>query len=408
MKSKKIILFMVLALLVLLMITGCNTDTVDNEDDEYNNYQSEANNVSNNDEDVTDTVFGNQDDNVGAVAGTTEDFGDGFFFSYGLDENGLWQGITILDHVEIFNYMALPIPASVHQVPQHSIDEIIDSVLIPHATFENIMDREVAGGDRINIDFVGSINGVEFDGGNTFGDGMYVTAGSAEFIGDFLFQLIGHMPGTVVYVEVPFPDDYFEESLAGQDALFVTTINYIAGAEIMPELTDEFVATNFAFSMGITTVDELLEDITTFLQSSAIMDYIYDYVTTQVTVRSIPEVVIRHHEQSLLQQHIEQATQWGMTLEDFLPIMGFESVEDFIESSQVDIESEARFSLVMQAVAEDMGMIITSLEVTNFFIEHFDTSDFTMFEDIYGLPWLKQFVRNEKIMEFIRDNAVLA
>jgi len=414
MKSKKTMLFVVLALLALLMVAGCNrdTNTVDNEDNEYNNYQSDTNNVPTNEEnnqaDATDHAFGNNDDNTGARTGTIENFDGTFFFSYGLDENGYWQGISILDHVEMFNYMALTIPASVHQVSQHSIDEIIDSILSPHATFANITDREVVSGDRINIDFVGSIDGVEFAGGNTHGGGMYVTAGSTEFIGDFLFQLIGHMPGSVVYVEVPFPDDYHEESLAGLDALFVTTINHIAGAEVMPELTDDFVAENFASSMGLSTVNELLEDIGTFLQSSAVMEYIYNHVTTQVVISSIPEVVIRHHEQSLLQQHAEQAIQWGMELEDFLPIMGFDSIQDFIDASQEEIESEARFSLVMQAVAQDMGMIITSADITDFFIEHFDTNDFSMFEEIYGLPWLKQFVRNELVMDFIRNNAVMA
>ena len=85
----------------------------------------------------------------------------------------------------------------------------------------------VKDGDKINIDYVGSVDGVEFEGGNTKGNGANLTIGSHTYIDDFEEQLIGHHPGEEVDVTVTFPDDYREESLAGKEALFKVTINGI-------------------------------------------------------------------------------------------------------------------------------------------------------------------------------------
>lgn len=85
----------------------------------------------------------------------------------------------------------------------------------------------VEDGDTVNIDYVGSVDGVEFDGGSTNGQGTDLTIGSELYIDDFEEQLIGSHPGDTVEVNVTFPDDYSSEDLQGQDALFEVTINGI-------------------------------------------------------------------------------------------------------------------------------------------------------------------------------------
>ncbi|HJD29666.1 MAG TPA: FKBP-type peptidyl-prolyl cis-trans isomerase [Candidatus Blautia avicola] len=85
----------------------------------------------------------------------------------------------------------------------------------------------VKDGDTVNIDYVGSIDGVEFDGGSTNGQGTDLTIGSGLYIDDFEEQLIGSHPGDTVDVNVTFPEDYNAEDLRGKDALFVVTINGI-------------------------------------------------------------------------------------------------------------------------------------------------------------------------------------
>jgi len=86
---------------------------------------------------------------------------------------------------------------------------------------------EVKDGNFLNIDFVGRIDGVEFEGGNTNGAGTVLQVGSGTYIDNFEEQLIGAHPGDVVEVTVTFPDTYQEESLRGKEAVFTVTINGI-------------------------------------------------------------------------------------------------------------------------------------------------------------------------------------
>ena len=85
----------------------------------------------------------------------------------------------------------------------------------------------VENGDTVNIDYVGSIDGVEFAGGNTQGAGTELTIGSGMYIDDFEEQLIGAHPGDKVDVVVTFPENYGNEELNGKEALFKVTINGI-------------------------------------------------------------------------------------------------------------------------------------------------------------------------------------
>ena len=85
----------------------------------------------------------------------------------------------------------------------------------------------IEDGDTVNIDYVGSIDGVEFDGGNTQGQGTDLTIGSGSYIDDFEEQLIGAHPGDNVEMTVTFPEDYGNEELNGKEAVFDVTVNGI-------------------------------------------------------------------------------------------------------------------------------------------------------------------------------------
>ena len=94
-------------------------------------------------------------------------------------------------------------------------------------TYSTDTSLTVEDGDTVNIDYVGSIDGVEFDGGNTNGAGTDLPIGSGLYIDDFEEQLIGAHPGDTVEVNVTFPEDYGNEELNGKDAVFEVVINGI-------------------------------------------------------------------------------------------------------------------------------------------------------------------------------------
>lgn len=83
----------------------------------------------------------------------------------------------------------------------------------------------IKDGDTVNIDYIGKIDGVAFDGGSTNGAGTDLKIGSNTYIPGFESQLIGHAVGDTVDVNVTFPTDYSQANLAGKDAVFTVTIN---------------------------------------------------------------------------------------------------------------------------------------------------------------------------------------
>ena len=85
----------------------------------------------------------------------------------------------------------------------------------------------VEDGDTVNIDYVGTVDGEEFSGGNTNGAGTDLVIGSGSYIDDFEDQLIGAHPGDTVEVTVTFPEDYGVEELNGKEAVFTVTVNGI-------------------------------------------------------------------------------------------------------------------------------------------------------------------------------------
>lgn len=146
-------------------------------------------------------------------------------YSQGLNDDGTLKGDDGA-YVTLCDYSSIEIPESEISVEDSEVDTEVDSLMTNFQTENQVKDRAVKDGDVVNIDYVGTVDGKEFDGGSA--EGYNLTIGSGSFIDDFEDQLIGHKPGDEVKVEVTFPDDYSSEDLAGKDAVFDTTINYIS------------------------------------------------------------------------------------------------------------------------------------------------------------------------------------
>ena len=111
------------------------------------------------------------------------------------------------------------------------VTEAADATETPEVTeapsYDTDSSLEVKDGDTVNIDYVGKIDDVAFDGGSTDGNGTDLVIGSGSYIDNFEEQLIGAHPGDKVEVKVTFPDDYQATDLAGKEAVFDVTVNGI-------------------------------------------------------------------------------------------------------------------------------------------------------------------------------------
>ena len=327
--------------------------------------------------------------------------GDGSFdYSAYLDDNGYFIGVSAAKIVTLPEYKGVAIPADVMTVDDADIDAQLDSVAEAFAEYEQITGRAVEDGDTVNIDYVGSVDGVEFSGGSTGGEGTDVTIGVTSYIDDFLEQLIGHMPGETFDIEVTFPDPYENNpDLAGKDAVFNATINYIQGERIDTGLTDDMVS---EYTGGELTTVEALRD---YFRESMLAQQKrswYQELIAGAQCGEIPETVMEYVKGSTLDYYESLAAAYGVSLDDFFAgMMGLESTEAFLEQSAEGFETTARCYLAIQAIAETEGLSVTDGDLTEL--------GYDAYIETYGRGYVCQVVLQEQIVPgFIYENSAAA
>lgn len=353
----------------------------------------------------------------GSASGSSSDASSGtseastIDYSAGLDDKGYFEGVTALDHVTLpADYNAIPLSEADVAVDESYLDSYIDSIAQSFATDIEITDRAVEEGDSVNIDYTGSIDGVEFDGGSTGGSGTVVTAGGTGYIDDFLDQIIGHEPGETFDVNVTFPDPYENNpDLAGKDAVFVTTINHIVEQEI-PEMTDEFVKENLYETDGWETVEQMRTELADAMRETNIYNGVWNYLMENCEISEVPEAVTTFQQESVLNEYRMYATSYGMELEDFISAMGMESTDAVLESAAATIESYAKQALITQAIAEKEAMDLTHEDVVSYFaeVESATEDTVTQYEEYFGAPYVMMNAVNYYVGTFLIDSAVVA
>ena len=328
-------------------------------------------------------------------------------FSKYIDENGFWKDIRALDYVTLPQYKGVEIPAEEIEPTEEELQSNRESLLSQWASYNQITDRAVEDGDTVNIDYVGSVDGVEFTGGNTNGAGTTVTIGVTSYIDDFLEQLIGHKPGETFDVNVTFPEDYSDSTdadgntvvLAGKDAVFTTTINYIQGDELIyPEMDDAFVAENLQATYGWTTAAEAEEGIATAIRNSKKYNYMLDYLAENAQITEVPEAIANNMREAQLASVNNQAASYGVSVDTLMMLSGYGSEDEYLAMLEEQLPEAAKFSLIRQAIAEQEGMTVTEEELQEMLGDNYQT-----YVDTYGLNYIKQDVMIGKVDQLLLD-----
>jgi trigger factor len=322
-----------------------------------------------------------------------------FNFSMGFDENGMWRGVDALGLVGEIS-LPLTVPTRFSEVTDDVLEQYIERYMREFIEERRVYDRPVVNGDRVNIDFVGSIGGVEFEGGNTDGTGYYVVAGSNAFIGDFLHQIIGASPGDVVDVRVTFPDNYQPAELAGQPALFVTTVNYIID-DIVPVFDDLFVYSNFNH-LGISTAEEKREELHNELRWGTVFNNLAEIIADAIPLPEIPQSIIDYFELMLIDEYKYYAELEGVTARDYIEnIHG--GVEEMLEFHRPYTNTNAAYALIVQAIAERIELVVDEDDIIDYFLRNMGTPNYFLYESMYGRPFLLNIAMQSIVAEYLME-----
>ncbi len=327
------------------------------------------------------------------------------------DDNGYVEGVTALDYVTLPEWYAEPeLPAGTDTVSEERVDSLIkDDVLYYYAETEQITDREAKMGDTVNIDYIGTVDGVAFEGGDTKGSGTTLTLTGENYIDDFEEQIAGHKPGETFDVNVTFPDPYSANpDLSGKDAVFSTTINYISEMKY-PELTDDFVEENLSESTGCHTVTEVKTYYRDQLVYNQELNALYELLDENTTYAAkLPEKITKYYQDLTLYSAYQMATMYSMNLEDLLSQSGYDSVEQYLEDMQETIQSSVNRVLMVQAMAEKLGITCDTKTLNKNFTETFYGADIDTYRETYGEEYLKMVLLQDMTLKKIIENATIA
>ncbi len=338
-----------------------------------------------------------------------------FNYSAALDENGYFTGVRALDYVTLpADYKALSVSAADVQVTDDELQTNLDYILSQFAETEQDTESTIQNGDSVNIDYVGSVDGIEFTGGNTNGQGTTVTAGSTQYVDDFLTQIIGHKPGETFDVVVTFPDGYNDSTdangdpikLAGQEAVFSVTINYIAKS-VTPELTDEFISKNIDPKYG-STVEEFKDTVRKDVADANLEKYVTNYLTQNaVYADELPEAVTEYSSMMVLNYYCGYASAKNQTLTQFIQEnLDADSIQALLDSNKEAIDNQAKRFLLYQALAEDQGLDCTDDDVKAYF-EDLGNTDYSDYQNFYGTNYLRMNAVGDKAFNNILANVTV-
>ena len=226
-----------------------------------------------------------------------------------------------------------------------------------------LKDGAAAEGDTVVIDFVGSIDGVEFDGGK--GDNFSLGLGSGRFIPGFEEQLVGHKAGETVDVLVTFPEDYQATDLAGKEAKFVTTIHEVKEKEV-PALDDELAKD---IDEEVETLDELKEKYRKELAEGkeaaykdAVESAAIDLAVENAEIVELPEEMVHEEVHRSVNEFLGNMQRQGISPDMYFQITGT-TQEDLHKQHEADAEARTKTNLVIEAIAKAEGFEASAEEI---------------------------------------------
>ena len=329
------------------------------------------------------------------------------------DENDSYSftaEINIPPRPKVGKYTGIEIAKDVVEVKDEEINEQIDQMRRRVAALTTVEGRTCNKGDFVVIDFAGSVDGEQLEGG-TAKDYM-LELGSGSFIPGFEDQIEGMEPGQSKELKLNFPDDYRPEELAGKEVVFDVGLKEVKEREL-PAADDEFAAENSEFD----TIAELREDIRErFLKAreEAAEQVFRARVVSRVAADAeveIPDPMIDARAHELEIDFISQLQSRGLTADDYMK-QPDEDREKFRERFNEQAVASVRQELVLNAIADIEEVVVADDEVEQEIretAEHTGQDPEELIEktrESHHTETIREGLRRRKVMNLIAEKAI--
>lgn len=318
-------------------------------------------------------------------------------------ENRLVSVKDVSKYVTIGEYKGLELTRTSQPVTDDDVQAEINYNLEDNGS--EVKDGTVENGDTVTINFTGTIDGKEFDGGSA--EDYELVVGDGEMIDGFEDGIVGMKSGETKELDLTFPDDYYEESVAGKAVVFKVTLQKFTRPA---ELTDEWVAENTEYK----TVDEYRAAVKTQLEDTAVQTADYElYSDAWNEVQAASEIkdypkedvdAAKKSYQELNEKYVKDA---GMEMDDFLESQGM-SEEDYESECQQYAESKVEQNLIVQGIMDAEGLSIDDEETQKLkddLIKEYGFASIDEMIETYGEQEVNESLALLRVERFIVDNA---
>ncbi|NMV48628.1 trigger factor [Lactobacillus reuteri] len=271
--------------------------------------------------------------------------------------------VDVMPEVKLGEYKGMEVSAQDTTVTDADVDDALETKRQQQAELVLKEDKPAEKGDTVVIDYKGSVDGEEFDGGSA--ENYSLELGSGSFIPGFEDQLIGHNADEDVDVNVTFPEDYHAKNLAGKDALFKVKIHEIKEKQL-PELDDDFAKD---VDEDVDTLAELKEKTKKQLQEekdnqakAAIEDAAINKAVANAEIQDIPQAMLDDDTNRQMQQYLAGMQQQGISPQMYFQITGTKE-EDLKKQFANDAAQRVKTNLVLEAIVDDANLDATDEEI---------------------------------------------
>lgn len=311
--------------------------------------------------------------------------------------------VQSLPDVKLGQYKGIEVEGSKVEVSEDQVEAEINQQREKLARF-NVSEKKAENGDFVTIDFVGSIDGVEFEGGTA--EDYRLELGSGAFIPGFEEQIVGMNIGEKKVINVKFPEDYHADNLKGKDSQFAVTLNKVEVKEL-PALDDEFASNISKFE----TLAEYREDVRKHLLESAerraehenqvkILDKIVE--GTEV---NIPDAMVNTQLEVTIQNLRTNLSYQGLSLEDYFAYTNT-TMDDLRNERFEQAKDEVKTFMVFDEIVKREKIEVTDEEFDNQLTEiakkyKKSLEDYKKSVGEKGLNRLKDDILKKKFIDFI-------
>ena len=258
--------------------------------------------------------------------------------------------ITLVPDVTLGKYTGIEVTKSKVTVSAKEVDEKLKALQEKQARFVDVTDRKAKTGDLVNIDFVGSMNGVAFEGGSA--KDYELELGSHTFIAGFEEQVEGMEINEQKDINVTFPEAYGAKELAGKPAVFAVKLLTIREKQ-MPEIDDKFASEVSEFN----TLEELKKDTKEKIKAEKekqserdLENSLVDEVVKNAEV-NIPDCMINNQITREIEEMKRALAAQGMSYEMYLAYTNM-TEEKLRESRKADTEKQIKTTLVLSEIVK--------------------------------------------------------